>query len=107
VGDRGHQIGGRRDPVTDEEDHRARLESAHGFADVADREHSDSIEPKAFERILKRLRHSLYDDNDGGSASGGGTAHLIFDERSPGERKQRSKAALIVLLIGADERAER
>ena len=107
LGDRGDQVGRRRDPIADEEDHRTGLESAQRLADVADREHADAIQAKPLECVLQRLRDSLDHDDDRGRAGSGGASHLIFDERAAGEREQRAQAAAVVFLIGSDQRADR
>jgi len=60
-----------------------------------------------FERILKGLRHSLDHDHDRRCTGGGGAFDLIFDEGPARERKQGSKTARIVFLIGSDQRADR
>ena len=97
-----HQLGRRRDAITDEQDHRPGFEATDGFLDRADGNDSDAVETQPLERVLQRLGHALDHDDDRRSARGRGAADLIFDERPAGERQQRSKTARIVLLIGSD-----
>ena len=86
---------------------RSRLEPAHRLVDVADREHADAVEAQPLECVLERLRNPFDHDDDRRGAGGRGATHLIFEQRSAGERKQRAKRAAIVFLIGADQRADR
>jgi hypothetical protein len=59
-------------------------------------EDRDAIETKPLNRVLQGGRDSLDDHHDRRGPRGGGTANLIFDQGSPGERKQAAKAAGIV-----------
>src|SRR6185312_16294752 len=90
----------------DKKDHRPCFETADRFIDVADGKDSDSIEAEPFERILERLRHVLDHHDDRRGPGGGGATYLIFEQASSGERQQRAKGAIVVLLIGADQRAD-
>ena len=101
------EVGRRRDPVANQHDRRACLKAAQRLLHVADWKDADSVEPQPLERILKRLRHALDDDDDGRSPGCRGAANLIFDQGSSGERDQRAEAALIILLIGPDQSADR
>src|SRR5690242_8894456 len=103
----GNEIDRRSDSVADQENRRPGFESADRLGDVAVGEDSDSVEPKPFEGVLQCLRDSFDHHDDRRGAGGRSAAHLIFDERPAGERKQGPKAAAIVLLIGPDQRADR
>ena len=107
LGELGDERRRRGDPVADQQDQSARLEPADRFMDIADREDADPVEAQALDRILKRLGHALDDHHDRRGAGGRGTARLIFEQASTGERKQRAMAARTVFLVRPDDRAER
>ena len=107
LGKLGDQLGGRGDPVPDQQDHRSGLEAAYRLLHIAYREDCQSVETQPLDRILERLRHALDDDDDRRSARRRRAAHLIFEQSPAGQRKERSNAAGIVLLIGPDQRSKR
>ena len=75
--------------------------------DVAHRKYPDAVQPQPLECVLQHLGDALDDHHDWRCARCRGAAGLIFQQRPTGERKQRPKAAGLVLLIGTDKRAKR
>ena len=104
------QLAEEREPavatVPDDELH-AGFEPAHRFVHVADREDPDPVEPQPLERVLQSLRNPLDDHDDRSRADRCRAACLVFEQGPPGERKQGTKPAGIVLLIGTEQRTER
>lgn len=117
IGDRGHRRFGladegdrnvhrRSNAVADQQDRGAGLEPAHRLGHVAHGEDADAVQAKPLERILQRLRNPFDDHDDRSGPRGGGATHLIFEQGAASEWKQGTKAFAVVLLIGADERAD-
>ena len=97
----------RSEAVGNLENQGSRLEPAGGLVAVADRDHGQAFAAEPLEGIVKRGRDALDEDHDRRRARSGGTARLIFDERSAGEREQGAKHALVIFLIGTDQGAKR
>ena len=95
------------DAVGQFEDQRPRLEPRRSLVAVADRDDADPLLAQSLHRVLERDWYALDEDDDRRRARRFGTARLIFQQGPAGERKQRAKLAAVVLLISADQRAQR
>ncbi len=96
-----------RDAVADQKDQLAGLEAGCRLGPVADRDDRQVLLPKPLERLVERCGDSLDQDQDRRCPGSRGAAHLIFDQRSAGEREESGKASRIIFLIGSNESAQR
>ena len=97
----------RRDPIGHLQHRDFGIEARCGFHRVGHRDHADAFGAQPLERGLEGRWHALDHDHDRRRSDRRRTACLIFDKRAPGERRQRVKSALVVLILRSDQRAER